>query len=109
MTNLVKCTVCDQKVVDGKDQALFCEGSCKGWFHRYCAGVSLTHFESLSTLATPFNCVASYNDELADLKNTVTVLQEEITQLRGALAMKSSDSARIPTRRSFLPLLQTVT
>ena len=28
-TNLVKCAV-----VDGKDQALFCEGSCKGWFHR---------------------------------------------------------------------------
>ena len=34
-----------------------------------CAGVSFTHFESLSTSATPFHCVACfYNDELADLK-----------------------------------------
>lgn len=37
----VKCAVCDQGIVDSKDQALFCEGSCQGWFHRYCAADSL--------------------------------------------------------------------
>ena len=47
-----KCAVCDQKIVDGKDQALCCEGLCKGWFHRYCAGVSLAHFDYLSTSAS---------------------------------------------------------
>ena len=36
----VKCAVCEQYVVDGKDQALFCEGQCQCWSHRYCAGVS---------------------------------------------------------------------
>lgn len=51
--NAVKCAVCDQKVVEGKDQALLCEGLCNGWFHRYCAGVSLANFESLSSSSTP--------------------------------------------------------
>ena len=87
-----KCAVCDQNIVDGKDQALFCEGLCKGWFHRYCAGVSLAHFDFLSTSAHPFHCVAcfqkSYYNELADLKNTVCVLRAEITQLREDLARK---------------------
>ena len=36
-----KCAICNQDIVDGKDQALLCEGTCKGWFHRYCAGVSI--------------------------------------------------------------------
>ena len=98
-----KCAVCDQNVIDGKDQALFCEGFCKGWFHRYCAGVSLAHFDYLSTSAHPFYCVVcfqkSYNDELADLKSTVSALRGEITQLREDLARK--DCAQTPERRSF--------
>ena len=43
-----KCAICNQDIVDGKDQALLCEGTCKSWLHRYCAGVSITHFKKLS-------------------------------------------------------------
>ena len=89
-----KCTVCDQKVVDS-------EGPCKGWFHRYCAGVSLSHFESVSMSSTPFHCVAcfqkNYNTELADLRNTVSVLREEVNQLRTTLETKCMDCAQAPT------------
>ena len=28
------CAVCEQNIMDGKDQALYCEGVCKQWFHR---------------------------------------------------------------------------
>ena len=45
----VKCAVCDQNIVDGKDQALFCEENCQRWFHRYCAGVTVNHLETLSS------------------------------------------------------------
>lgn len=88
-----KCAVCDQCIVDGKDQALLCEGRCKGWFHRYCAGVSLPHFERLASSDTPFKCVQcfqeSYAEELSGLKHTVAQLRDEITHLRSAL--ESSD------------------
>ena len=39
-TSMVKCAVCDDTIVDGKDKELFCEGRCQLWMHRYCAGVS---------------------------------------------------------------------
>ena len=32
-TSIVKCAVCDNKIVDGKDEALFCEGGCQLWMH----------------------------------------------------------------------------
>ena len=50
------CGVCDQTIVDGKEQALFCDGVCKQWFHRYCAGVPLSWFKTLSTSSSyPFS------------------------------------------------------
>ena len=61
VTDQVKCAVCEQNIVDSKDQALFCEGLCKGWYHRYCAGVSLVHFQRLSLSSLPpsayYSCV----------------------------------------------------
>ena len=41
------CSLCCDKIRDGKQQAIFCEGKC-GWIHRYCAGVSVAKFEELS-------------------------------------------------------------
>ena len=88
----VKCAVCTQVIVDGKDEALFCEGACGAWFHRYCAGVPLAYFQQLSLSSKPYICVCcfqtSYNEELLGLKSTVKTLQEEIVQLRSALEAK---------------------
>ena len=41
------CSLCCERIRDGKQQAIFCEGKC-GWMHRYCAGVSVAKFEELS-------------------------------------------------------------
>ena len=53
---VTKCSLCSQKIVDGKEDALYCEGICKQWCHRYCAGVSLNHFHTLSTSSVSFYC-----------------------------------------------------
>ena len=50
----VKCAVCEQKIVEGEEQPLFCEGTCKQWVHRYCAGIPVTLFASLSSSTAPF-------------------------------------------------------
>ena len=70
------CAVCAQNVVDGKDQALYCEGLCSSWIHRYCAGVSGTHFEALSASSDPFPCAGCFQksckEELVDLRNILS-------------------------------------
>ena len=85
-----KCAICNQDIVDGKDQALLCKGTCKSWFHRYCAGVSITHFEKLSASTKPFHCVScfqeKYVEELEQLRTYVGTLKDEISQLHTALS-----------------------
>ena len=94
-----ECSVC-VKIVDGRKDALFCEGFCKGWFHRYCVGVSVAHFKELSSLEVPFRCVACFQKskevEIADLKNIVSLLQEEVAQLRESMldGIRSSTNRR---------------
>ena len=82
----ITCAVCEQKIVDGKDQAIFCEGVCQRWLHRYCAGVSLPYFEAMSSSPEPFYCVGclqvSYNAEMASLREIISSMRTEITELR---------------------------
>ena len=84
-----KCAVCEQDIVDGKDQALFCEGLCQGWFHRYCAGVSILHFDALSSSSEPFQCAGCFQKhcttEIANLKTTISSLRAEVAELRETL------------------------
>ena len=48
------CDLCCKKILDGKEEAVQCEGVCSFWFHRYCAGISVTYFQRLSTTNAPF-------------------------------------------------------
>ena len=90
----VKCGVCVQAINDGKDEALFCEGDCSSWYHRYCAGVSVVNFQTLCASPKPFFCsecsTLRYNTELADLKCTISSLKDEVAQLKRALEEKGS-------------------
>ena len=94
----MKCALCDHErnVVDGKDQALLCEGLCKCWYHRHCAGVSVVHFEALSSSSDPFYFAGCFqtccNEELANLKNTISILRGEVTLLCEALEEKSKNN-----------------
>ena len=80
-----QCGVCEQRIIDGKEQALFCAGVRKQWVHRYCEGVSAAVFKKLSTITTPFRYYTcsqlSHESELASLKESVLFLQKEVEQL----------------------------
>ena len=86
--------MCEQNIVDGKDQALFCEGVCQRWLHRYCAGVSVPHFESVSASSEPFYCIgcfqATHSAELTSLKETISSMQTEIAELKENLKVMST-------------------
>ena len=79
------CVVCCSRIVDGKDEALFCEGKCQGWFHRCCAGVSSTHFQALTNSESPFHCSVCTQEQhaaiVANLQNTITALKAEVAEV----------------------------
>ena len=78
--------------MEGKEEALQCEGGCNLWFHRYCAGVSVSYFAELSNSPEPFLCYACYQrSQLAATK----VLQSEVAQLKGEIKNLSQELANL--------------
>ena len=84
-----ECSLCSSYIVDGEEDALFCEGECNGWMHRYCAGVPLKYFERLSSSSSPFFCYACaqrrHEQDTADLKEKVNAMAMELEELRRSL------------------------
>ena len=99
--------VCQGLVVDGKDEALLCEGECGLWFHRGCASVPPSRYKILSNSEEPFLCLSCVNvqlmKEIALLKNELrgiaevrercTALSNEVSSLRLALDTLRKESA----------------
>ena len=85
-TDVATCSVCSQNIVDGEEDALFCEGTCKQWVHRYCAGVPLIQFQSLSASPSPFLCSfcrqSNYDDEIYVLRTAVKSLIKGVVELK---------------------------
>ena len=70
--------------MDGKDEAVFCDGRCQQWIHRYFAGVSKTQFKLLSSSAeSKYECATcfqeSHRKHLQDLEDTTVTIQVELT------------------------------
>ena len=85
------CDLCCKPIIEGKDEALECEGECGKWYHRYCAGISMTHFKRLSTTTSPFVCfpcnqlvqeakVSQLLSEVESLKSQLLKLEEELEE-----------------------------
>ena len=54
----MKCDLCLAAIAEDKEDALQCEGTCQLWFHRYCAGVSQSHFRTLASANDkPYVCL----------------------------------------------------
>ena len=116
----VPCGVCQGPIVDGKDEALLCEGDCGLWYHRGCASIPPALYKSLSNSADPFICLACTNiylkqeivqlkNELActtDIRDKYSALAAEVTSLRQVVDSlvkdaKSSSKASARPKRSY--------
>ena len=77
-----KCDLCTGVIKNGED-TLQCSGTCQGYVHRYCAGVTVKHYQELIDNSTPFCCLLctqqSHSAKINDLQN-------ELSSLRRALA-----------------------
>ena len=89
------CPICATPIVDeGQDgcsqDALFCEGECQCWLHRWFAGVTRERYAVLSSTEDPFLCpscttarqqaaIASQQEDIARLREYVSSLTDEVS------------------------------
>ena len=85
--------------MDGKDEALLCEGECGLWFHRGCASIPPSRYKILAESEEPFLCLSCVNVRLmeeiallkielngiAEVRERCAALSDEVSSLRGAL------------------------
>ena len=109
----VPCGVCQAPVIDGKDEALLCEGECGLWLHRGCASVPPSRYKTLSSSDEPFVCLCCSNyqlrKELAQVKSELSVataltdavemLKMEVKQLKETLAAATSELSSLRSNR----------
>ena len=81
------CAVCSLAVIDGKDEAVFCEGECQAWIHRRCAGVSVCSFRRL--LSSPDEFLCAFCSDQAHRKS-LSLLELEVASLKAENAKLSA-------------------
>ena len=103
----VDCLICEEPILEPSehcdgDEAVFCEGSCQGWIHRKCVGMTRPAFERLGEFDTPFLCsycmLVSQNKEISRLANIIEGLNSSITTLTETIqshVTKSSAPAQL--------------
>ena len=94
----VVCDLCCSPIVEGKEDAVQCEGSCQAWLHRRCAGVPCSYFKrDLINSSTPFVCAhcsrKTHQTAVGQLQNEVEALRAGVAELRAALEAARSGNA----------------
>lgn len=88
------CAVCLGEIVDGRHEAIFCEGRCNAWYHRGCASVSQELLRELTASEELFLCLMcsrrAFKEEISHLKAEVAFLKSELKLIP---AMKTSIEA----------------
>ena len=88
----INCPICEESILnssnsrEGQD-SVHCDGHCKIWIHRKCAGLSTKMFLSLRETSNPFLCLQC---QLLDYKSEIDNLKNDIASLKESAVMTSS-------------------
>ena len=85
------CPICENVIVDagettvGED-AIYCEGQCKKWIHRCCAGLAKHEFLELKDEDTAYSCLRctarAQGEAIEELRGMVQTLATQLEELR---------------------------
>ena len=88
------CDLCCNSIQKDQD-SLKCEGDCGCIVHRYCAGVTKTHYDALVKNSTPSVCqfcsLKTTNAVIRQLQTEIESLKTEVAALK-ELSMSSTDA-----------------
>ena len=105
----VSCSICDETIKEqsGKAQgedSIFCDGQCKAWLHRRCAGLSFKKFQAVSDSEDPFYCptcrLQSNETEIASLKADIGILAKQLAEIQSRLEPAPSKAALTPSEEA---------
>ena len=103
-TEKASCDLCCDALEKGQD-VLKCEGECGCIVHRYCAGVTKRHFDSLGKGHLPFICqwcsLKTFKTVFEQLQSEIASLQSELAATKEALTEQSKQAARISSPDSY--------
>ena len=89
------CPICMEPVLDeGVDHAaqdaLFCEGECQYWHHRWCAGMIKHRYAELADSPDPFLCpscmTANQKATINSLRDCLNALTDEVRAMKANIA-----------------------
>ena len=100
------CLICEVEIIESSvdvlgDDAVYCEGDCKGWLHRKCVCMSKLLYDKISKSDDPYYCpnciVAKQSEEIFQLRNQMKdlsvalagmkVLEQKVADLETELSM----------------------
>ena len=89
--NLVNCPICEEDIHDatsntkGEDY-VYCEGNCKTWLHRRCAGLSKHNFKLVIESNAPYLCThCRLTEAEKKIEETNLQLQKLFSEFNGKL------------------------
>lgn len=87
---------CQWDLVPLGKEALFCEGTCCKWLHRWCAGVHKDNYavlmRSSKSFFCPSCCLSEHRQLIRTLVATVDLLKDEIRELNKGREAKGKPS-----------------
>ena len=110
------CPVYDEPIIDGSEKApdhdsIECEGLCKAWLHRGCAGLSKQAFQVATTSPDPFMChhcrLVEQVADLTSLKSSVRDPADELSSLKATIVslQANANASRSAPAVTMLPSL----
>ena len=89
------CDLCSDSLGKGQD-ILSCEGGCNCTVHRYCAGVTTSHFQALTS---PFVCqwcmLKTANAMIQQLQSEVASVKSELVEARAEVLKKDKENSTL--------------
>ena len=88
------CPICCEVIIEASEgqEALFCDGTCQKWLHRWCAGVHKDAYPVLQSSGSPYHC-PSHHEQIRSLSEMVEALRAEIRSLKVESSMPASNSS----------------
>ena len=88
-----ECDLCGETICPTSQDSLQCD-VCQSYMHRYCAGITRSHYHELCSKSTPFVCMVciqrSQRAIIQQLQDEVTSLRSELDKLRKADSLETS-------------------
>ena len=91
--------ICEVEIIESSDDvlgddAVYCEGDCKGWLHHKCVCMLKLFYDKISKCNNPYYCpnciVAKQSEEIFQLRNRIKDLSATLVGMK-ALEQKVAD------------------